>query len=62
MQPVFDWFCGRSSFFAIVLLVVGIVLAVAHRLDTQFVALAGVIQTLVTARAISGDHAPGDAK
>jgi hypothetical protein len=59
---VFEWFCGRSTFFAVVLLLLGTSLALAHRLDASYVALASVIQTLVTARAISGDRAPGDAK
>lgn len=62
MTAVFNYCGGRSTFFALLLVAIGTSLAVAHRLDTNFVALVGVIQTLVTARAISGDQAPGAAK
>ena len=62
MKRVFDWFGGRSMFMALTILQIGAVLAATHRLDANFVALAGVIQALVTARAISGDRIPGDAK
>lgn len=56
MNAVFRWCCGRSTFFALVLLVSGIVLAAFHRLDAAFVGLATVIQGMITARAVSDDH------
>ena len=62
MKRVFDWFGGRSMFVALTILQIGAVLAATHRLDGNFVALCGVIQTLVTARAISGDRSPGAVK
>lgn len=59
MNYIFSFFCGRSTFFAFVILVAGIALAAHKTLDASFVGLAGVIQALVTARAISDDHKPG---
>lgn len=56
MRPLFDWATGRSTFFAMVLLTCGVVLAIFHRLDAAYVGLAGVIQGMVTARAWSDDH------
>lgn len=58
MKHIYRWGCGRATTFALLLLVAGISLSVAHRLDASFVGLAGVIQVLLTARAISEDHAP----
>jgi len=56
MCRMFKYFCGRSTFFALVLLAAGIILAAVHRLDAAFVGLATVIQAMVTARAMSDDH------
>lgn len=56
MGRIFTFFCGRTTFFAAALLVSGIVLVLLHRLDAAFVALAGVIQALITFRAVSDDH------
>lgn len=62
MIPLFNACGGRSTFFAFLLIALGTAMAIAHRLDANYVALVGVIQTLVTARAISDDHTPGVAK
>jgi hypothetical protein len=56
MKPIFDWFSGRTTFFAFWFFVVGIVLAFMGKLTTQYIALAGGLQTILTLRAISEDN------
>lgn len=56
MKSVYRWGCGRTATFALFLLVAGIGLAATKHLDGAFVGLAGIIQALVTFRAVSDDH------
>ena len=56
MQPVYDFFGGRATTFAAVILALGTILAALHKLDMSYVGLAGAVQALVTFRAISEDH------
>lgn len=58
MKHIYRWGCGRTTSFALFLLVAGICLAAFHRLDASFVGLATIIQGLVTARAVADDHKP----
>jgi len=62
MNGVYEWFGGRSMFLALLLLVVGTGLAIAHRLDATYVGFAAIIQGLVTVRAVSADKPGGVAK
>ena len=59
MTTVYNWFGGRTTFFAFVLLCAGIALAFADKLNTNFVALAGALQAFLTARAVADDHYNG---
>lgn len=56
MKYIYKFFCGRSTFLALVILAIGSTLAFMGKLDSSFIALAGVIQSMVVARAISEDH------
>jgi hypothetical protein len=56
MGKVFAAFAGRTTFFAFSIFVMGTILAWFHRLTADYVALMGVIQTLVCFRAVSDDY------
>jgi hypothetical protein len=47
MGNVFQFFSGRSTFFACAIFIAGVVLAVLGKLTTNFVSLMGVVQALV---------------
>lgn len=53
---VYNFFGGRSTFFALAFFVVGCVLAFKHGLTDQYIALAAAIQTLLVTRAIMDDY------
>ncbi len=47
---------GRSYCFALLALAIGTALAIAHRLDGNYVALIVALQGLVAARAVADDY------
>jgi len=53
---VYNFFGGRSTFFALAFFAVGCVLAFKHGLTDQYIALAAAIQTLLVTRAIMDDY------
>ncbi len=55
MTRVYDFFGGRSTFFAFVCLGIGTGLAFAGKLDGTYIGLIGAVQGLVTVRAIAED-------
>jgi len=60
MKHIYRWGCGRTTTFALFLLVAGIALAACDKLTPAFVGLAGVLQGMVTVRAASQDHSKRD--
>ena len=56
MGAFFNFFKGRHTTFAIALLVIGTVLEFRGKLETNFVALAGVIQALVCVHSLGQDY------
>jgi hypothetical protein len=54
-KKILDWCQGRHTFFAGVELAVGTTLAWFHRLDMNFVALCGTIQSLVLMHSVKED-------
>jgi hypothetical protein len=60
VNRVFNFFQGRSTFFACVFVASGIVLAFLGKLTGEFVALVGAIQTLIVAHSVKEDFAPSD--
>ena len=55
-KKIFDWFQGRHTFFAAIELTIGTVLAWCHRLDMNFVALCGTVQSLILAHSVKEDY------
>jgi len=55
MNWIFNNFGGKSSFFAFVFMVSGIVLAFLGHLTTTYLGLAASIQTLLVTRAVMDD-------
>lgn len=55
-NKIIKFFKGRSTFFALIFTVSGIVLAFMGKLTADFVALVGAIQGFVVTRAIADDH------
>lgn len=55
MTAIFNWFAGRTTFFAFWFFIIGCILAFVGKLTTQYIALAGGLQTILTMRAISED-------
>ena len=53
---VFNWLGGRSSAFALGFFVVGVVLAFLDKLTANYIAFAGALQTLVSARSVADDY------
>lgn len=53
MTRIYSWFGGRSTFFAFFFFAFGVLLAFRGKLDMNYIALAGAIQTLITVRAIA---------
>lgn len=53
--PVFNFFCGRATTFALVFTVAGIGLAFKGHLDANYVALVAAIQALVFAHSWKED-------
>lgn len=62
MTKIYNFFGGRSTFFAFAFLSFGIALAFLGKLSTQYVGLASGVQLLVVAHSIKEDHfaAPDD--
>ena len=59
MNCVYNWFGGKSTFFALLILTLVTVLQWRGSLTTQYIYALGIIQGLVAARAISQDwHTP----
>ena len=59
MTRIYNWFGGRSTFFAFFFFVCGVVLAFRGKLDMAYIALAGAIQGLITIRALAeGNNVP----
>lgn len=56
MGKVFAAFSGRTTFFAFAIFVMGTILAWFHRLTSDYVALMGVIQTLVCFHSVKEDY------
>lgn len=54
--PVFNFFGGRATTFAVTFALVGIGLAVHGKLTTEFVALVGAIQTMIVAHSFKEDY------
>jgi hypothetical protein len=51
MRPVFDFFCGRHTFFAFWLLVSSFVLCWFHRISgADFAIVMGIVQTIEAAK------------
>jgi len=61
MRIIYNFCGGCSKFFALVILAIGTALAILHKLDGSFVALAGAVHTFVVIRAVAEDHAPQQA-
>jgi len=55
MNKVYNWFGGKSIAFALWIFIVGAVLAFFNKLHTEYVALAGALQTLIAARSVASD-------
>ena len=55
IAPVFNWCCGRATFFALLFTVTGIVATFTGHLTTEFVALIAAIQGLVFAHSWKQD-------
>ena len=63
MQKFFEALGGRSVVFAFFALLLGAVLSYFGKLGSEFVALIGVLQTLVIVRAVAQDkYAEGQGK
>lgn len=56
MRKVFDFFCGRCTFFALMFTGAGVVLAFAGKLTGDYVALVGAIQALLVAHSAKEDY------
>ena len=59
MILIFNWFSGRTTFFAFWFFVIGVILAFLGKLTGQYIAMAGGLQTILTLRAISEDIKEG---
>ncbi|MFZ1974740.1 MAG: hypothetical protein WAU89_17975 [Candidatus Acidiferrales bacterium] len=53
---IFNFFCGRSTFFAILFTIVGIIQELRGRLSGNFVLLIGAIQSLVVLHSAKEDY------
>jgi hypothetical protein len=53
---LYNFFGGRSTFFALVFMTAGIILAFKGSLTPSYIALAGAIQTLLVTRAVAEDY------
>ncbi|MCI0559643.1 MAG: hypothetical protein MN733_14210 [Nitrososphaera sp.] len=58
MTRIFNFFGGRSTFFAFFFFFFGVALAFLGKLDMNYIALAGAIQALITIRAVAEDVRP----
>jgi hypothetical protein len=56
MRRVFDFFCGRCTFFALLFAFAGVGLAFAGKLTADYVALVGAIQALLVAHSAKEDY------
>ena len=56
MRKVFDFFCGRCTFFALLFTLAGIGLACIGKLTADYVALVGAIQALLVAHSAKEDY------
>lgn len=57
MIRIYNWFCGRSTFFALFFAITGFVLALRGKLTADYVALIGAMQALIVAHSYKEDVA-----
>ncbi len=55
MKYVFNFFCGRHTFFALFFAVIGSYLAYEGKLTATYVSLAGAVQALAFAHSVKED-------
>jgi hypothetical protein len=56
MTYVYNFFGGKSTFFAFWFFIVGIILAFKGKLDMNYLGLAGGLQTLIALRSMGDDY------
>jgi hypothetical protein len=56
MRPVYNFFGGRSTFFALIFVVAGICLAFRNELTGSYVGLVGGIQSMIVAHSAKEDY------
>lgn len=56
MVRIYNWFGGRSTFFAFVFIAAGIALAFKGHLTGDYVALAGAVQALLVLHSAKEDY------
>ena len=62
MMKVYDWFGGKSTYFANKIFWAAVVLALLGKLTTEVVGLMAIVQALVTYRSVKQDEADNAAK
>lgn len=55
MTVIYNFFGGRTTFFAFWFFVIGCILAFIGKLTPTFIGMAGGLQTLITLRAVAED-------
>lgn len=56
MTRIYNFFGGRSTFFAFWFFTIGCILAFQGKLTVHYIALSGATQSLIVARAMMEDH------
>ncbi len=60
MTRIYNWFGGKSAYFANKIFWAAVVLAAFGKLTAEVVGLMTIVQALVTYRSIKQDEAPAD--
>lgn len=55
MKYIYNFFCGKSAFFALAFFVIGVVLAFLGKLTPTYVTMASALQLLIAGRSVMDD-------